>query len=512
MSFHCVRILFCLVLVAWARMASCSPAEIEIGDSAPYYVHPPRKHFTVDVEVSHSGAAAVTYHWQDFRGQPLGEPSLVVPGRKTSIRSPSTETGYYGLVFRSRDARVVLPQREPGEEREFGFAVLPPRSVSDRSLDPASPFGVVHADIRDPYLPAWVKTTTWNSTDARKWKKKMRERREAGLLELPIIAGKEWKTEDGDSIDGDRLGELGTRVRSYFEADPLVQYWELGIEENLRKNFRTRYYWQNLAVKVRVVREAARAVNPDVKLIYQIAERRHRDIKAFLRSDAAKLFDILSLHPYAWPDFPSPETWIEEFITWVRIQMAESGIDMPIWFTEVGAPHHGNHPDLFFGYPKKGARVTGQSRLGAAVYMTKLHVMALHLGVEKLFWYNYKDRDPEREYAENHFGLRDYWGFPKPVYVAYFTLRKHLNGKTPAVARTPREGVRAYRFRGEPHDVVVLWTHPAATVELPLHELQAGLTKEGVEKAVDTVGTPLSLDGSSLTVGPEPVYVMLAAQ
>jgi hypothetical protein len=149
-----------------------------------------------------------------------------------------------------------------------------------------------------------------------------------------------------------------------------------------------------------------------------------------------------SLHPYAWPDFPTPEEWLEEFLRATQRMMLANGFAMPIWFTEVGAPHHGTYPGGLFGYPDRRTKVTGQTRYGAAIYMIKLHVMALHQGVQKIFWYNYIDRRPEREYAENHFGMRDYWDYPKPVYPAYFNLHSCLNGKVPARAVRLHNNVR----------------------------------------------------------------------
>jgi hypothetical protein len=427
--------------LSWTRVEA-GQVEISIEDPSPYHVYPPGRPFTVGVRIEYQGPVAVSYYWTDFRGQRLTEPISLRPGGFQRIQSPGSTIGFYGLVFSTSDVRLTLPDRQPGEDREYGFAILAPRSTSERSADPASRFGVVHADIQDPYLPVWVKTMTWNTTSPRRWGFEINKRRSVGLLELPIVVGAEWRSDDSRPISPAQLKKLRTRIERYFESSSATHYWEAGIEENLGKRYHQLYYWPNLKAKIMAIRQAVDAINPNIKLIYQVAERDLSAIQVFLQSDAAKVFDILSLHPYAWPDFPTPEEWLEEFLRATQRMMLANGFAMPIWFTEVGAPHHGTYPGGLFGYPDRRTKVTGQTRYGAAIYMIKLHVMALHQGVQKIFWYNYIDRRPEREYAENHFGMRDYWDYPKPVYPAYFNLHSCLNGKVPARAVRLHNNVR----------------------------------------------------------------------
>jgi hypothetical protein len=500
---------------------------ITILDDAPYHVHPPGTQFTIAARVESSEPTVIHYQWQDFRGQALSDPAVIKSGELSTIHSPDSKVGYYGLVFRANDDTVALPNRQPGEPREYGFVILAPRTVSDRQIDPSSPFGMVHADIQDPYLPVWVKTATWKTYSTRWWLAEMQKRRKLGKLELPLVAGKEWDSDDTKPISSQQLAELEAQIRQYFAADADVIYWELGIEENLQSRFGLPYYWNNLEAKARVVRQAADKINPEIKLIYQIAELdsssiqklvarvlriaglRTPPIQQFLESTAAEHFDILSLHPYAWPDFPSPEKWMPEYLQNTRSLMKQNNIQgMPIWFTEVGAPHHGNHPDEFFGYPKSGKAVKGLSRKEAVDYMIKTHVLALHAGVKKIFWYNYKDRGNQRAYAEAHFGIRDYWGFPKPVYSAYINLLRCLSGKKPVQARQLPGNLWLYEFEGKNEHLLVTWTYPVGVRLTPLESLKSELTPDDVIEITDAVGTPLSLTGNIIRITGEPLYLI----
>ncbi len=480
---------------------------IEIYDDAAYHVHPAGQTFTVSVKVEHAGAAAIYCQWQDFRKRPLGDPVLLIPGELKTIQSPDTTVGYYGLVFKTDNDTAVLPNRQPGESREYGFAILAPRTTSERRIEAASPFGMVHADMQDPYLPVWIKTATWKTFSPAEWLSAMERRRGLGMLELPLVLGDTWDSNDSNPISSAQLTELETKMRQYFAADPSVLYWELGLEENLEPRFDRPYYWDNLEAKARAVRQAANAVNPGIKLIYQIAELGTGPVQKFLQSKAAGYFDILSLHPYAWPDFPSPEEWMAGYLQNIRTLMQQNNVQMPIWYTEVGAPHQGNYPGGFFGYPDSGEEVQGLSREEAANYIIKTHVLALHLGVEKMFWYNYMDQGMARDYAEDHFGIRDYWGFPKPVYTAYFTLHSHLNGKNPVSAKQLPDNIRVYRFEGTTENTLVAWVYPGDERLVPLDALQAGLLPADILETVSAVGTPLSLDGNAIRIAGAPVFI-----
>jgi hypothetical protein len=496
-----------LILIPVWRTTAAEVVQVLIKDDVLNHLHPVGTPFTVKLKIDHSGSGVTRFYWQNFRGRLLTDPVPLIPGKLTTIAAPSDIAGYLGLVLAPATVGLAMPNRLPGETREYGFALLPPPAATGRQVDSLSRFGMVHADLEDPYLTGWVKTMTWKTTSPEWWGMEMEKRRSLGLLELPIVVGAEWKSSDLQPVSQAQLLQLKSRIQKYFAAHPDTEYWETGIEENLRDRYQTPFYWSNLNAKARTVREAADAVNPDIQLIYQVAELSLNDVRTFLRSSAARYYDILSLHPYAWPDFPDPERWLEEYITDINDLLADMDIRMPLWFTEVGVPYRGNHPDGFFGYPGKGVEIPGKSSYEAVTYLVKLQIIAYHLGVEKIFWYNYKDRKPGREHAENHFGLRDYWGYPKPVYPAYVNLQQQIHAKRPGRAWKLPGDVRVYEFIGTEERLIVAWTYPPGTREIPISVLLGETPVADIIAIVDPVGTPVPYTEALLRISAEPVFI-----
>jgi len=231
-----------------------------------------------------------------------------------------------------------------------------------------------------------------------------------------------------------------------------------------------------------------------------------RSAEDFLKSPAAAAFDILALHPYAWPDFPPPEKWMPDYVGKVRALMEQHRAAKPIWFTEIGAPHDGN-PGGFFGYPSSQVFDRGLSRDEHAAYLLKCHLIAFRLGVEKVFWYNYQDGGSDPEYAEHHFGMVDYWGYPKPSYSAYYTMSRLLRGKTLQPPAAVAGNVQIFRFAGGQEDCIVAWTYPAAARTVPLATL--GIAPADVTDVENLIGTPVAHQGDSVSLSGSPIYVLV---
>jgi hypothetical protein len=143
--------------------------------------------------------------------------------------------------------------------------------------------------------------------------------------------------------------------------------------------------------------------------------------------------------------------------------------------------------------------------------MIKLHVMAFSRGVEKIFWYNYRDRRPGRDFAENHFGLLDYWEFPKPVYPAYINMQGLLDTRKAGPPRRLADDIRAFEFKGQDKDVTVAWVYPAGDRQLPVGELIPGVKPDDVIRVVDVMGAPVPSAAASLRITGEPVFIVTRA-
>lgn len=484
--------------------------EIEIRDATPFHVFPAGEPFSFGVLATQSSGRTpgkLAYQWRDLHGDPLGPEIPFTPGVPFNVDGPSQNPlpGYYGLAFVAEPDDVVFNQSS-GARREIGFTVLPRRWAAREMAPEQSQFGVVHADLDDPYLPTWVKTLTWHTLRPGEWGTAMKRRDAAGLQELPIVLGDGWSTDDRAPVSAEFLARLEDRIRQYFAADPTIEFWELGLEENLADRFAERAYFDNLAVKASTVRHVMQDINPRARLLYQVAGRNPQDIAEFLASDAASSFDILALHPYAWPHFPTPEKWLAAFIDDAQREMSRQGIRQPIWMTEFGAP--ANDPGVMFMY--SGYKpVRALQRADQAAYLVKAHVIALERGVEKIFWYNYRDRGGDVLDPEDHFGLVDHWGFPKPAYAAYATMIDCLEGKVFRNARATTSDIRIYEFADDKERCFVLWSYPDSMQAIALSTIDPGLDVEGPLTATNMDGSPLSTL-ASIDVGSYPIFVKVA--
>lgn len=487
--------------------AAASTVEVEVHHTAQFHVFPPGESFSFDIiatVVSGPAPEGLGYQWRDFHGSPLGPAVPLADGVRATVTSPSDspKVGYYGLAFLPEDPDVTFNENT-GSRREIGFAVLSSRTASDRALNPASPFGVVHADLDDPYLPTWIKTMTWHTSRSHWWSVEMQRRRDKGLLELPLISGDRWTSDDAVPVSSHFIKALKNEIRRYFKADPAVSHWELGREENLRSRFDQPRYFANLKAKVAAVREVAMDVSPKIRFLYQVAGRSLTDVKKFLASEAADEFDILAPHPYVWPDFPAPEEWLEAFIDTRRSAMQQAGRNMPMWFTEIGAPQNDARvPQMLSGKEP----VRGQPRDENAAYIVKVHILAFARGIEKIFWYNYRDGASSTTDVEDHFGMIDHWGFPKPAYSAYVTLVQCVEGKDFQENRALPGGILIYEFGAGHESCLVAWVYPASKQMISLSAVRPGLTKDNLVALTNTVGAPLQVS-AAITLSEFPVFV-----
>ena len=495
------------LLLAGAGRPDAGAILVSVDDDTADHIHAARAPFTITVESR--GPGAILYQWRDYKGRALTDPAQAEPGRPTRVTAPVTTTGYLGLAIRPALQQQSLENSWPGEEREYGFALLPPPSAT-RTDD--VPFGTVHTNVLDPYLRGWSKTTTWRTAKDRGWVDRMARSRQQGLTELPIIVGDEWQTDDRSPVSDQQLAELTERAARYFAADKSVTYWETGIEENLRGRYKLAYYWLNLERKAAALRSAAAKAGVSVRLVYQIAELRLDDVASFMRSPAAAYYDVLSLHPYDWPSFRPPEQWLPQFLSAVETLVKDQHPGMQIWMTEVGAPHQGNDPRGFFGYPEKRAAVQGLSRPEAASYLVKIHAIALSHGIGKVFWYNYQDRGQSRERAEDHFGLRDYAGYPKPAYVAYVTMLAQLgDGHFRRLLDVPGN-LRLYEFGDGAVTTMIGWVHGGADVTLAAESLLERSGARRIAGLQDIMGAPVPDGISAIRFSGEPLYIALEYQ
>ncbi len=174
--------------------------------------------------------------------------------------------------------------------------------------------------------------------------------------------------------------------------------------------------------------------------------------------------DVASIHHYQpgmYPEFYFP--WMVRRAKEVMREYAKKNQakQKDIWLTETGWPT--NLTD--FSIPQNWSGTPMELR---AKFLPRTFILGAAAGLDKIFWFTFKDggRDPKN--FEHNQGLFFYDLTPKPSYVAYATLIRMLDnleyrGKLHLSSR-----VYGYWFEGENGGCVTIWTtFPEAELIVP---------------------------------------------
>lgn len=502
-----------------------------VVDDNRWRTHVPGAAFTVRVHIVGAPAAGAecTCQWVDAELRPLAEP-VPVSATAIAMHSPVLTRGFLGLVFRSSRADIAFEPQLAGQPSSvFGFAVIPEPPMGAITVDEASPFGLVQGRVADPYLRmgsgprvigVHLKTKTW-SQGTRRWARQIASRAELGHIEMPLIHGEPWDSDDAQPIAPSQLDAIGEKFAGVLSADSDVRYWQAGREENGGKPYEQAHYFTNLLAKVQRLRAEAVGLGGDVQFAYSTRGKDMREFEQLFASQAFReCYHGLAHDPYWWPDFPSPETWLPGHVKDLRSRMIAAGVgEHFLWFGEIGIPVRGtNDRQAFYGYPAKRQSVPGASLDYAARYLVKSHALALANGVPRIYWYNYQNRGGDIDYAEHHFGLRSFSGsrsdagHPLPAYVAYIHMLANLKGAQFVAHRSPAPGVFLFEFAvaGTDQRRLLAWVMPARRVRLPLAVLATGLQADGVGSVTDIYGAAQDvIEGEEITLAGMPIYLWL---
>jgi hypothetical protein len=176
---------------------------------------------------------------------------------------------------------------------------------------------------------------------------------------------------------------------------------------------------------------------------------------------ALEYLDVVTVHPYGFPNSPEKGykgpnlkgVGLEARIQQLQelIKKYNNGESKPIYFTEIGWGTQQNDP--------RGVKERTQAQ-----YLVRTHVMSFAAGVEKVFWYEFKNSKVLPEGPGANFGMvrheKDPKGkyAPKPSYVSYSVMTRQLSEAEFVSKDSTPEDVRSYVFRKGDQDTRVIWT------------------------------------------------------
>lgn len=215
-----------------------------------------------------------------------------------------------------------------------------------------------------------------------------------------------------DAFD-DYVRGVVTRYRHY------IHHWEIWNEPDYA------IFWQpqpDVAAYTRMlIRTAAtiRAIDPEAQVV--LGGINPFDT-TFLRGVAENggwgSFDVIAIHPYVDPYGPEDGNLIAA-ADGVRA-LAEHFGSKPIWATELGWASGPGDRDAA-GHTNEEAQ---------ASYLTRSMLALWQAGIERIFWYSFKD-DPNNPYGLIRSGTdRSDYSSRKPAYSALRTLNQQLAGAT----------------------------------------------------------------------------------
>src|ERR1041384_7284634 len=237
----------------------------------------------------------------------------------------------------------------------------------------------------------------------------------------------------------------------------------------------------------------------------------------------ASLIDALAIHPYAWNNFPTPETWEDQMLSQVKGYIAASPYankNMQIIFTEAGAPVCDSIP-TGCTLSESGTPIRGQGQEENAEYMVKLHVIGFKAGVKIIVWYQQGfSPDPyctAGTSGERCFGMSNSQGL-RLVAHAYEAMTKCMAGKsTTPMFKIVNGKVRVYEFPsldGSSASCIVTWSYQKGVTEVvqpqnPVVSIPlSSITSKTVMSVQNTTGASIAFTaGASLGLSPAPVFM-----
>jgi hypothetical protein len=346
--------------------------------------------------------------------------------------------------------------------------------INESSFD--SPFGVnchhFGKDFEDLYYLVentnirWARVDfVWNEIEPQKnffnfyfYDNLYLEAKEKGVNLLPVLGYTAlWASSASENIVEDRhlyppknLSDYANFVyqvvNRYKEG---IKYWEIWNEEN------TSVFWKpfpNPKIYAKLLKLSyisAKKADPDCKIVFGgTAGVDLKFIESVIKEIGTNYFDVIAIHPYAPLSYPPEKSGLVENIRKLKALLEKYKCKKPIWITEIGWP---THIGVKYGW-------IGVSEETQANYLVRSYILSLKEGVEKIFWYDFRNDGEDKTYFEHNQGLLNFDYTPKSSFYAYLTLSGILEKSKFLKDASWSKRYRCYIFKKGDKIIASVWS------------------------------------------------------
>jgi hypothetical protein len=281
-----------------------------------------------------------------------------------------------------------------------------------------------------------------------------------------------------------------------------IHYYELWNEPETNRTFLRDP--ASLIALNQVAYQTLKSVDPTIVVISSalssgdpVPARVARNLDLFARAGVMKDCDVVGHHPYGIPlsgdSSPrTPEDMLTQINT-VKAAMLQTGVQKPIWATEVGwyVLNDDQNPQAapsWMGRPLEPEL--------AAAYVARTYILGWSAGLDRIFWYCWR---------HGYMGLTQFNGDAKAPVVAYATTERWLVGAQLISCDRNNAGNWLCQLRSADGGVeFIAWTEgkSAQLAIVPGWQIQSYKTLDGREHAL---GNP-----ASITISDSPILLLSA--
>ncbi|MEW5946337.1 MAG: beta-galactosidase [bacterium] len=468
---------------------------------------------TARIETAQPSAGAtgtLTMHAVDFYGNTVWETSAETEVRGGEIRRGETaplKPGFYRL-------RAALRTEKRRYEARTSLGVI--EQPRDYSLD--SPFGI---NFGDPELIRragirWVRVNIpWRAVEAEKGSFDFEGydravdayvERGIGILAVlmsppdrarrvpenyaPITRGVHAGWGDFPPNDVEAWGNYVFETVSHFKDR--VKHWEIWNEPWPHSLFFAGGTYEDYADLLRVAHARAKEADPDC-VIVGLGGTDHWHAANIFELGGFQYMDKASIHVYQAGLAPE-WGWFRDVIRKAQEVITRFGGGKGLWITESGWP---TNRGISEGW--QGISLEDNAR-----FLVRAHLLALAEGVEKYFWFSFRDAGTDPSNFEHNMGILFHDGTPKPSYVAYSVLTNTLRGAALRSHTAFGADCHAALFEGEDRFVYAAWADPGT-------ECIVKPAPEALKNArvIVMMGAETPVPANEMTITDSPVYIVL---